>query len=89
MEIIIYGKEGCILCDKTRMLCQIQSLPFQYLTVGSDITVEALQAKVGEPVRSLPQIFVQRDGANDYVGGYEALRDMLKTSSARPHAVAY
>ena len=89
MEIIIYGKEGCILCDKTRMLCQIQSLPFQYLTVGSDITVEALQAKVGEPVRSLPQIFVQRDGANDYVGGYEALRDMLKTSGARAQAVAY
>ncbi len=89
MEIIIYGKEGCILCDKTRMLCQIQSLPFQYLTVGSDITVEALQAKVGEPVRSLPQIFVQRDSANDYVGGYEALRDMLKTSGARAQAVAY
>lgn len=88
MEIIIYGKEGCTLCDKTRMLCQIQSLPFQYLTVGSDITVEGLQAKVGEPVRSLPQIFVQRDGAHDYVGGYDALRDMLK-SGARQQATAY
>ncbi len=89
MEIIIYGKEGCTLCDKTRMLCQIQSLPFQYHTVGSDITVDALQAKVGEPVRSLPQIFVQRDGADNYVGGYDALRDMLKTSGARQHSAAY
>ena len=89
MEIIIYGKEGCTLCDKTRMLCQIQSLPFQYLTVGSDITVEALQAKVGEPVRSLPQIFVQQGGTHDYVGGYDALRDMLKTSGARQQAAAY
>ena len=88
MEIIIYGKEGCTLCDKTRMLCQIQSLPFQYLTVGSDITVEGLQAKVGEPVRSLPQIFVQQGGTQDYVGGYDALRDMLK-SGARQQATAY
>ncbi|MGP1683636.1 MAG: hypothetical protein ACTS8S_15065 [Giesbergeria sp.] len=88
MEIIIYGKEGCTLCDKTRMLCQIQSRPFQYLTVGSDITVEGLQAKVSEPVRSLPQIFVQQGGAQDYVGGYDALRDMLK-SGARQQAAAY
>ena len=43
MEVIIYGKAGCVNCDKTRMLCQIQSLPFQYLTVGEDITAEALQ----------------------------------------------
>ena len=89
MEIIIYGKEGCTLCDKTRMLCQIQSIPFQYLTVGSDITVDALQTKVGEPVRSLPQIFVQQGSAHDYVGGYEALRNMLKTSGARQQASAY
>lgn len=89
MEIIIYGKEGCVLCDKTRMLCQIQSLPFQYLTVGSDITVEALQAKVGQPVRSLPQIFVQKGETNDYVGGYDSLRDMLKTNGARQQAAVY
>jgi glutaredoxin len=44
MEVIIYGKAGCVNCDKTRMLCQIQSLPFQYLTVGEDITAEALHA---------------------------------------------
>ena len=49
-KVIIYGKEGCINCDKTRMLCQIQSLPFQYLLVGTDITAEALQEKVGQPV---------------------------------------
>lgn len=83
MEIIIYGKDGCTNCDKTRMLCQIQSIPYQYLTVGSEITVDALQAKVGQPVRSLPQIFVQRDGAAAYVGDYEALRQMLRTGPAR------
>lgn len=79
MEVIIYGKDGCTNCDKTRMLCQIQSIPFQYLSVGSDISVDALQAKVGQPVRSLPQIFIQEAAGADliHVGGYDELRSQL------------
>ncbi len=81
MEVIIYGKEGCINCDKTRMLCQIQSLPFQYLLVGTDITAEALQEKVGQPVRSLPQIFISTEDSTTYVGGYDDLRTQLRQLS--------
>ena len=82
MEVIIYSKAGCVNCDKTRMLCQIQSLPFQYLTVGEDITAEALQEQVGHPVRSLPQIFVRTDEGSTYVGGYEDLRTHLRQLTA-------
>ena len=82
MEVIIHGKAGCVNCDKTRMLCQIQSLPFQYLTVGEDITAEALQEQVGQPVRSLPQIFVRTDEGSTYVGGYEDLRTHLRQLTA-------
>ena len=83
MEIIIYGKDGCPNCDKARMLCQIQSLPFTYLTVGSDISVDALQAKAGQPVRSLPQIFVSRDGeSTTHVGGYDDLRGYLRRTAS-------
>ncbi len=81
MEVIIYGKAGCIECDKTRMLCQIQSLAFQYLLVGSDITAEALQELVGQPVRSLPQIFVRTEEGEAYVGGYNELRTHLRQLS--------
>ena len=81
MEVIIYGKEGCINCDKTRMLCQIQSLPFQYLLVGTDITAEALQEKVGQPVRSLPQNFISTEDGTTYVGGYDDLRTQLRQLS--------
>lgn len=77
MEVIIYGKDGCTNCDKTRMLCQIQSIPFQYLSVGSDISVDALQAKVGQPVRSLPQIFIQEAAGLTHIGGYDELRSQL------------
>lgn len=79
MEIIIYGKEGCVNCDKTRMLCQIRSIPFQYHAVGTDISADALQDKIGQPVRSLPQIFVSdAAGSTTHVGGYEELRSRLQ-----------
>jgi glutaredoxin len=82
MEIIIYGKDSCTNCDKTRMLCQIQSLPFQLLKLGADYSAEALQAKVGQPVRSLPQIFIRRDDSESYVGGYDELRAHLAGQAA-------
>ena len=77
MEVIIYGKAGCTNCDKTKMLCQIQSIPFQYHTVGDDISIDALQDKVGQTVRSLPQIFIHNAQGAAYVGGYEDLRSHL------------
>lgn len=83
MEIVIYGKPGCVQCDKARMLCQIQSLPFQYLTVGSDVTAESLEARLGQAVRSLPQIWVHRAGAHTHVGGYEGLRQAIQAAHTR------
>ncbi len=77
MHVIIYGKDNCPDCERTRMLCQIQSIPFQYHTVGQDISAEALQDQVGQPVRSLPQIFIDRDGQRTWVGGYQNLRTAL------------
>ncbi len=82
MEVIIYGKQGCTNCDKTRMLCQIQSLPFQYLIVGQDISEQELHAQVGQTVRSLPQIFVRTEAGTTYVGGYDELRTHLRQLSA-------
>lgn len=82
MQVIIYGKDNCTDCHKTKMLCQIQSIAFQYQTVGQDISVEELHAKVGQPVRSLPQIFIDHNGAVAYVGGYDALRGTLTRQAA-------
>lgn len=82
MQIIIYGKDNCVNCDKSKLLCQMQSLHYQYHTVGSDISVEQLWQKVGQTVRSLPQIFLQREGTTEYVGGYDDLRAALLTARA-------
>ena len=46
-----------------------------------DISVEDLQTKVGQPVRSLPQTFIEREGAQAYVGDYDALRRTLQNAA--------
>ncbi len=74
MKVIIYGKDPCSNCDKARLLCQMQSLAFEYRHVGADISIEDLQLQVGHPVRAVPQIFIDRGGAIEHVGGYEELR---------------
>ena len=78
MHIHIYGKDGCTDCEKSKLLCQMQSLDFHYHTVGADISVDELHAKVGTPVRSLPQIFIQGDATLTHIGGYEELRQHLR-----------
>lgn len=82
MHVIIYGKDDCTECHKSRLLCQMQSISFQYLTVGREISVEDLQTRIGRPVRSLPQTFIERDGAITHVGGYDALRRALQGAAA-------
>lgn len=81
MEIIIYGKNACVDCDRARMLCQIQSLPFQLLKLDADYSADELQAKAGQPVRSLPQIFIRRGDTDIHAGGYDALRRMLQSGA--------
>ena len=58
MSVVIYGKEGCVDCNKAKLLCQMKSVEFEYLTVGSDISLEKLAEEVGQQVSSVPQIFM-------------------------------
>ena len=81
MKVIIYGKDGCVNCDKAKMLCQIQSLSYEYHLVGKDIEVEQLNAKVGFDVTNLPQIFIEQSNESQYIGGYDALRASLQKAS--------
>lgn len=79
MNVIIYGKPNCPNCEKTKMLCQIQSLDFQYLTLEQDYSLAELNALVGSEVRAVPQIFIKDDGELRHIGGYEELRTKLRT----------
>ncbi|KZC41240.1 MULTISPECIES: glutaredoxin family protein [Rhodanobacter] len=78
MQVIIYGRDHCASCDKTKLLCQMKSITFQYHNVGSDISVDELRSKVGQRTTSLPQIFLAEGDTIRYVGGYDDLRSALQ-----------
>jgi len=77
MDITIYGKPACPECDKARMLCRIKGLAFRYLEMGADFSVAELHAKIGRPVRRLPQITLTRGATEEHLDGYQALRHAL------------
>jgi len=77
MKVIIYGRDACPACDKAKLLCRMRSLEFEYLGVGTDISVEALRERVGQPVATLPQIFLDRGAGAAWIGGYDALRQAV------------
>lgn len=62
MSIHIYGKDGCTDCERSKLLCQMQS-PVSITTRWVPISRGQLHTEVGSPVRSLPQIFIQGDAA--------------------------
>lgn len=79
MKVLIYGKPGCTFCIKAKNLCESSNVQYDYQTVGADITLEALQEKVGRPIRTVPQIFVMSEGFAEYVGGYIELSNRIKS----------
>lgn len=73
MNILIYGRPGCTFCERAKDLCQKKGIPFTYQVVGEDITKEGLLEMVGQPVKTIPQIFKVSDGLTEYIGGYDEL----------------
>jgi len=79
MNVLIYGKPGCPSCSKSVQFCNQNNISYSYHTVGVDITKEQLLEKVGKPVRSVPQIFINEgDGFFEHVGGYEDFVEKMK-----------
>lgn len=73
MKVEIYGKVGCDFCDRSKFLCEMKGIEYQYYTLGLNYDVTELTARLGFAVRSMPQIFVD----DKHVGGYDALKEKL------------
>lgn len=78
MHATIYGREGCVNCDRAKMLCQMKSIEFDYLVYDKDYTHEELEAKLGSNLVGLPQIFLVEEGQEQLVGGYQELRQAIQ-----------
>lgn len=62
--IKVYGKSGCSFCEKTKVLCELYELEYEYLDATVDEWV--LDFLIGNDFKSVPQIFI--DGK--HIGGY-------------------
>lgn len=74
MNVIIYGRPNCVYCERAKALCESKNINYVYREVGVDISREDLLEKIGEPVKSVPQIFIKNGDTERYIkGGYEGL----------------
>ncbi len=70
MTAEIYSTPACGQCVMAKNILKSKEIPFTEYTVGKDVQKAELEERVGNPVRSVPQIFMD----NEYVGGLEQLR---------------
>lgn len=70
MTAEIYSTPACGQCVMAKNILKSKEIPFTEYTVGKDVQKVELEERVGNPVRSVPQIFMD----NEYIGGLDQLR---------------
>lgn len=77
MKFIIYGTPSCSFCVQAKNLCEQKGANYTYESINSKEEMEALQEKIGRPVRTVPQVFMMSEGFAEYIGGYDELLKRL------------
>lgn len=72
MKAIVWSKDLCLYCDKSKSLLRQKGIEFEERKIGGDWTKEQLLEAVPD-ARSVPQIFI--DGK--HVGGFTDLEKFL------------
>ncbi|KAJ0407857.1 hypothetical protein ATCC90586_007203 [Pythium insidiosum] len=75
--IVVFSKPTCKYCLAAKDVFREREWAYEDFTVGADLSIQALQQIVGQPVKTVPQIFI--DGK--YVGGYTELCASLNIPS--------
>ena len=77
---IVYGGEGCQNCKQTVQLLNQKNKQFVYKSFGQDYELQEL-IDLGITSRSIPQVFVMREGSVlKHVGGLMEVVRFLKDS---------
>jgi len=73
-RITIFGKESCGFCRRAKEVCEIRSLPYQYVDIEKEGVSKAdLEKTIGKPVTTVPQIF----HGQQHIGGFESFENFL------------
>lgn len=58
MKVKIYGTSWCTFCQQAKSLCESKSLSYEYIDVDDTSNLRDLEQKIGQKVKSVPQIFI-------------------------------
>lgn len=74
MRAIVFGRTTppCSYCISAKALLESKEIPFFYVDVGTDISIEQLKVLVPQ-AQSVPQIYID----DVYVGGFSQLQRMF------------
>lgn len=81
MEYYIYGTQGCGFCNQAKALLTRKELDWNYIDLLDTSSQEQkeLQDNAGTQFKTVPQIFLAKDGiALEYIGGYTDLVSYLE-----------
>ena len=73
MTAELFGTDWCGYCARAKKLLAASGIAYDERIVDEDISIEALSERVGKPVKTVPQIFL--DG--EYIGGFAELQARL------------
>jgi|TARA_B110000046_G_scaffold120193_1_gene126933 glutaredoxin len=71
MKVIVYSKPNCQFCDKAKALLTQLEIEYAEKVVTKDISLEELFEELGKPVRTIPQIVIDKN----HIGGFNELRE--------------
>jgi len=75
----IFGHDACGFCHKAKQMLEEKGLPFRYVDIHKEgITKSALSELIGKDVRTVPQIFKDKE----YIGGFDSLSATFETAAA-------
>lgn len=75
--IRVYGTPTCTYCAKAKSLLERMNIPYQYYTVGQDVSKSEVLGMVPEGWKTVPIIFVD----NRFIGGYDDMAAYFEETS--------
>ena len=69
MNIVVYSKNNCVWCDRAKRLLNSVNLSFDEIDLSDDTERNEFYKKIGEGVKTVPQIFID----DILIGGYTDL----------------
>lgn len=77
MKVEIYGTSWCTFCNSAKDLCNELAIEYSYIDVDDTANLRALEERLGQKVKSVPQVFLN---GSFLPGGYTGLHQELVKS---------